>query len=126
MSELISDRNHDVIFVSSHDTVRAAMGISDIFYVLVYPCMDLKEEYIRRYTERGSPPEFIELMSSKWEEWIGALDALEFEMTSKPPRRASTCRLQSRTSTLSSIWFSHRQQFQDDCFKARAIATLND
>lgn len=60
----------DYIFVSSHDTVRAALLREGITYTLVYPSLTLKDEYIKRYEQRGSPASFIKLMSDNWTSFI--------------------------------------------------------
>lgn len=67
---LIAHNEHDYIFVSSHDTVRAALLREGITYTLVYPSLTLKDEYIKRYEQRGSPASFIKLMSDNWTSFI--------------------------------------------------------
>lgn len=63
----------DVIFVSSHDVVRDALRENGIKYYLVYPNINLKDEYLERYKNRGSSLGFINLLNSKWDEWISEL-----------------------------------------------------
>lgn len=63
-----------VIFVSSHIAVREALAESGVEYVLVYPEAYLKQQYLERYTERGSPEKFIELLSERWLEWVASCD----------------------------------------------------
>lgn len=63
-----------VILVSSHKEVRDALVENEIPFVLVYPDKELKEDYIERYKTRGSPPAFVELISSNWDDWIGELE----------------------------------------------------
>ncbi len=60
----------DIIFVSSHDNVRAALKENSIEYTLVSPKIELKEEYIERYKKRGNDEGFITFISTKWEEFI--------------------------------------------------------
>jgi hypothetical protein len=60
----------DIILVSSHDVVRKALVENDIFFYLIYPNIELKDDYIDRYKERGSPENFINLLDSKWIQWI--------------------------------------------------------
>lgn len=65
-------------FVSSHDTVRKAMFDAGIDYVLVYPAMECKDEYIKRYIDRAGTgglmnadeTPFANLMAKNWEDWI--------------------------------------------------------
>lgn len=58
------------IFVSSHKIVRDALVENGIEFTLVYPKKELKNEYLKRYEERGSPQEFINLISNNWDNWI--------------------------------------------------------
>ncbi|MEG2289571.1 MAG: hypothetical protein RSC24_06350 [Clostridium sp.] len=60
----------DIIFVSSHDVVRDALKENNIKYVLVYPEMNSKEEYIKRYKQRGNNDGFIDFITSNWENFI--------------------------------------------------------
>jgi len=61
------------IFVSSHKEVREALLDNCIFFYLIFPQENFKENFIQRYIDRGSPKEFIELVSKNWELWIGEL-----------------------------------------------------
>jgi hypothetical protein len=61
---------YDFIFVSSHKEVREALKDNCIFFYLVYPDVDRKEEFIKRYIDRGSSNGFVKLIKSNWEEWI--------------------------------------------------------
>ena len=48
----------DVIFVSSHKEVREALEKENIKYTLVYPNVFQKEDYIKRYKNRGNSESF--------------------------------------------------------------------
>lgn len=63
----------DAVFVSSHDAVRNALRQSGIPFVLVYPSLEMKEEYIQRYKDRGSNEKFIQLLDQNYEKWIEEL-----------------------------------------------------
>lgn len=58
------------IMVSSHKDVRDALIVNQLPFVLVYPDISLKHEYINRYIERGNTNSFIELLNANWEKWI--------------------------------------------------------
>jgi hypothetical protein len=58
------------IFISSHKEVREALVKNGLEFTLVYPDKSLKEEYLKRYKERGSPDGFINLISNNWDLWI--------------------------------------------------------
>lgn len=58
------------IFASSHNEVRQELVKNQIPFLLVYPNVSLKYEYITRYVERGSPNSFIELIDNNWNNFI--------------------------------------------------------
>ena len=55
------------ILVSTHKDVRAALASEGIPFALVYPAAGLKAEYLQRYTDRGSPQPFLDLMEKQFE-----------------------------------------------------------
>lgn len=61
------------IFVSSHFSVREALVLHNIPFVLIYPSLELKEEYLERYKNRGNNENFILQVSKNWENWIEEL-----------------------------------------------------
>lgn len=63
----------DIILVSSHEDVRNALVEEGLEFTLVYPNMDLKNEYIERYIQRKSPYNFIKLITDNWGNWITQL-----------------------------------------------------
>lgn len=63
-------KTHDVVLVSSHEDVRNALVDSGIHFILVYPALALKQEYLERYKSRGSTPQFIEMMDRNWIKFI--------------------------------------------------------
>lgn len=62
-----------IVFVSSHKVVREALYEAEIPFTLIYPDQSLKDEYIGRYYERGSAPEFLKLVSTNWDIWMQEL-----------------------------------------------------
>ena len=59
------------VLCSTHTVVREALHAADISYVIAAPAAKyLKDEYLQRYKDRGSPPAFIELMDRKWDEFF--------------------------------------------------------
>lgn len=64
----------DYILVSSHDIVRNALKENNIKYTLVYPSVELKDEYLKRYRKRGNPDSFINFIDLKWEDFIGDIE----------------------------------------------------
>ncbi len=64
----------DIIMVSSHKEVRDELVKNGIEFTLVYPESNIKEDYIQRYIDRGSPESFIKLLNNNWENWISELE----------------------------------------------------
>lgn len=60
----------DYIFVSSHDVVREALKDNHISYTIVYPSIELKDEYLQRYKDRGNNEKFISFIESNWNSFI--------------------------------------------------------
>jgi hypothetical protein len=60
--------------VSSHKEVRDELVRNGIEFTLVYPEYKIKEDYIQRYIDRGSPESFIKLLNNNWENWISELE----------------------------------------------------
>lgn len=67
--KLLADTDK-TIFVSTHAEVREALVEAGIPYVLVYPELGLQDEYLQRYSERGSPEPFLNLMRNKWDDFV--------------------------------------------------------
>lgn len=67
----------DIIFVSSHKAVRDALFAAGVMFTLVYPEMDLRDEYIERYRARGSSEEFIKMLGGNWTGFIQELEDQE-------------------------------------------------
>lgn len=66
-----------IILISSHKEVRDALVNEGLYFTLVYPDISLKEEYIKRYEDRGSDPMFIKLLDKNWNTWITELMSQE-------------------------------------------------
>lgn len=62
--------NADFILVSSHIEVRTALREAKLEYCVVYPKIGLKQEYLDRFTKRGSPDHFVEMMNNNWDKFI--------------------------------------------------------
>lgn len=75
----------EIIFVSSHDVVRKALKDNNIAYTLVYPDKSLKQEWIRRFNERGNDEKFIDFISKNWDNFIDDMDKESFPTKVKLP-----------------------------------------
>lgn len=60
----------DVIMVSSHKDVRKGLVDAGIEFTLAFPTLDCKEEYLKRYKERGNEQSFIDMMDANWDKFI--------------------------------------------------------
>lgn len=85
ISALYMAGNTDIILVSSHDAVRSGLIELGLTFILVYPSMECKQEYLERYRKRGSTQAFIDMMDKNWESFIegcenqGACHKIELE-----------------------------------------------
>lgn len=62
------------VFVSSHSEVRAGLEARGMNYTVVYPYRCLKDEYLKRYLDRGSVPAFIDLMDKNWDAFVDSCE----------------------------------------------------
>lgn len=69
---LMRGTGNKIILVSSHDVVREALYNEGIEYLLVYPSLEMKDEYIQRYIDRGNTTNFVELLNNNWETFINS------------------------------------------------------
>ena len=60
----------DFVMVSTHKVVRDALILEDIPFYLVSPTYSLKDVFIQRYIDRGSPEPFIQLMKDNFERFV--------------------------------------------------------
>ena len=63
-----------VVLISTHKDVRDALDENGLEFSLIYPKRELKDEYINRYKERGSPESFISLLDKMWDAWITEME----------------------------------------------------
>ena len=68
----------DIIFVSSHQSVRKAMRDANIPYVLVYPDISLDDVWVERCIKRGNSLDFVKNLQNNWQEWIESCAEDEF------------------------------------------------
>ena len=64
----------DVLFVSSHTETRKILSELGLNFYLVYPDRSLKDEYLRRYRERGSSQEFLGMMDKNFDLFIDSIE----------------------------------------------------
>ncbi len=66
--------NFDIILVSTHKEVRDALVKNKLPFYLVYPELTSKDEFLKKYKERGNSKEFIKKIDKNWHKWINDLD----------------------------------------------------
>lgn len=64
----------DVLFVSSHTETRKILSELGLNFYLVYPDRSLKDEYLRRYRDRGSSESFIDTMDKNFDLFIDSIE----------------------------------------------------
>ena len=64
----------DIILVSSHANVRNALMQEGIYFWLMFPEIDLKNEYIKRFKARGNDQNFIDMLDIQWDSFIKGLE----------------------------------------------------
>ncbi|KKN04008.1 hypothetical protein LCGC14_1101990 [marine sediment metagenome] len=60
----------DIIFVSTNPMSLNLLIKSGVKVILIYPELQLKDEYLSRYINRCSSYDFIKTLSTYWEIWI--------------------------------------------------------
>ena len=72
-----ANSQYKVVLISQHDVIRKCLDAVKLDYIVVYPEIGLKEEFIERYRLRDNNDNFINLISSKWENWISDLNLIQ-------------------------------------------------
>lgn len=63
----------NIIFISTHDILLKELYKENINYILVYPQLEIKMEYIKRYVDRNNDELFINTLNNNYENWIKGL-----------------------------------------------------
>lgn len=72
IKEKIGD--YDIIFISSHETVRKMLAEENIEYYLYYPTLERKAEFLNLYKNRGNESTFLDLMNNHFENFIESVN----------------------------------------------------
>lgn len=64
------DSDTPLVFISTHEAVLKELKAKNFKFTIVIPKQELKEEYLARYKERGSPQGFIDLIDRNWDSWL--------------------------------------------------------
>ena len=68
----------DCILISTNPVGLKELNRQGIKVTLVYPRIECKREYLRRYIYRGSSDDFINMLDKEWENWLIELQLLDF------------------------------------------------
>ena len=77
----------EIIFISSHDVVRQALKDNNIEYTLIYPAINQKEEWIKRFKDRGDDDKFINFISNNWSNFIIDMEKEKYPVKIKLPHQ---------------------------------------
>lgn len=58
------------VLISSHKEVREALQAQGIKYTIVLSSLDMKEEMINRYLNRGNQESFVNLLKTNYEKFV--------------------------------------------------------
>lgn len=61
---------HEIILVSTHYAIRNAMAENKIPYILVYPDVNLRTEYVGRFYIKGEDNKTISNLADNWYTWV--------------------------------------------------------
>lgn len=64
---------NDLVCVSTHAEILEELYDEGIEFIVVVPLKGLKNEYIQRYIERGSPDGFVNIMKENYESFVDQL-----------------------------------------------------
>lgn len=68
--EQLEDDGILLVFISTHEAVLKELKERGYKHTIIIPKQELKEEYLIRYEERGSPQAFIDLIAKNWDTWL--------------------------------------------------------
>lgn len=63
-----------IIFISSHESVRNELKKEGIYYTIYYPSKRRKEEFLDLYKQRGNDETFIKLLRDNFDNFIDSIE----------------------------------------------------
>ena len=72
-------KEYDYIFISNHKQVVDEMLKRGLKFYIVYPMQNCRDEYVRRFIERGNSEEYITKFIKNWDRFISELDNVKSE-----------------------------------------------
>lgn len=70
-------KNNKIVFISTNPVTLDELKRQGLDFLLIYPDVSLKDEYMTRYKERGSHEDFINTLDEHWDNWITELEGYE-------------------------------------------------
>jgi hypothetical protein len=63
-----------LVLVSTHQEITNTLVDEGLPFTLVYPERELKDEYLDRFKQRGSPETFVTSLANRWDSFIDHLE----------------------------------------------------
>jgi hypothetical protein len=73
----------DIIFISSHETVRKALQEEGIHYSIYYPSKYRKSEFLELYKQRGNDDNFIKMLDNNFDNFIDSIENEKYNEVNK-------------------------------------------
>ena len=67
-------KTNEIVFISTNPVVLDELKRQGLNFILLYPDVSLKDEYMSRYKSRGSHKDFIETLDKHWYSWLTELE----------------------------------------------------
>lgn len=61
--------NDEIIVIPTDKVIMQRLETDNIPFIVVYPCYDAKNEYERRFIERGNSNDFLDIFIGEWDYW---------------------------------------------------------
>ena len=68
---------YDFVLISTDDEILNLLDNNNVDYIISYPSIKCKEEYIQRYKKRGNIEKFIKNVYETFDELIKRLDSIK-------------------------------------------------
>ena len=63
-------KKFEIVLIAQGNDIRDLLDENNIEYLISFPAVECKEEYLNRYTARGNQQAFVELIESNFEKWV--------------------------------------------------------
>lgn len=67
---LLYDKDYNIVLISGDDHIVSLLDEQGIFCYNIYPSVNQKQDYIKRYMERGNSKEYIDFWNENFERTI--------------------------------------------------------